>query len=189
MSSSLDRFARPSVDTAGCPEKEILNCNQIDTDDGVGCEDEDEEAAAMIAESHSGDEAANSNDSDWSMDCSTVLRVKTLHINSPILAAKSPFFYKLFSNGMRESEQRHVTLRINASGNEAQEQLSEAEKEIQRLLERCDGVSSNSPASLFSMETMDPPPFLGEFGMEGFGNIFYVPENNYNHGMDWVNLI
>ncbi|CAL5354343.1 unnamed protein product [Camellia sinensis] len=69
------------------------------------------------------------------------------------------------------------------------EQLSEAEKEIQRLLERCDGVSSNSPASLFSMEAMDPPPFLGEFGMEGFGNIFYVPENNYNHGMDWVNLI
>ncbi|KAE9460196.1 hypothetical protein C3L33_07905, partial [Rhododendron williamsianum] len=62
-----------------------------------------------------GDEAANSNDSNWSMDCSTVLRVKTLHISSPILAAKSPFFYKLFSNGMRESEQRHVTLRINAS--------------------------------------------------------------------------
>ncbi|CAL5331763.1 unnamed protein product [Camellia sinensis] len=104
-----------AVDTAGCPEEEILNCNQIDTDDGVGCEDEDEEAAAMIEESHSGDEAANSNDSDWSMDCSTVLRVKTLHISSPILAAKSPFFYKLFSNGMRESEQRHVTLRINAS--------------------------------------------------------------------------
>ncbi|KAI8032529.1 Homeobox-leucine zipper protein ATHB-21 [Camellia lanceoleosa] len=69
------------------------------------------------------------------------------------------------------------------------EQLSEAEKEIQRLLERCDGVSSNSPASSFSMEAMDPPPFLGEFGMEGFGNIFYVPENNYNHGMEWVNLI
>ncbi|XP_031286682.1 BTB/POZ domain-containing protein POB1-like [Pistacia vera] len=49
------------------------------------------------------------------MDCSTVLRVKTVHISSPILAAKSPFFYKLFSNGMRESEQRHVTLRIHAS--------------------------------------------------------------------------
>ncbi|CAL5401180.1 unnamed protein product [Camellia sinensis] len=69
------------------------------------------------------------------------------------------------------------------------EQLSKAEKEIQRLLERCDGVSSNSPASLFSMEAMDPPHFLGEFGMEGFGNIFYVPENIYNHGMDWLNLI
>lgn len=79
------------------------------------------------------------------MDLSTVLRVKTVHISSPILAAKSPFFYKvnvpslvyafcipwflllwlvilciflqLFSNGMRESEQRYVTLRIHASGN------------------------------------------------------------------------
>lgn len=79
------------------------------------------------------------------MDLSTVLRVKTVHISSPILAAKSPFFYKvnvpslvyafcvpwflllwlvilclflqLFSNGMRESEQRYVTLQIHASGN------------------------------------------------------------------------
>lgn len=42
-----------------------------------------------------GDEAANSNESNWSMDCSTVQRVKTLHISSPILAAKSPFFYKV----------------------------------------------------------------------------------------------
>jgi hypothetical protein len=42
-----------------------------------------------------GDEAGNSNDSNWSMDFSTVVRVKTLHISSPILAAKSPFFYKV----------------------------------------------------------------------------------------------
>lgn len=42
------------------------------------------------------DEAAGpSNDSSLSMDCSTVLRVKTLHISSPILAAKSPYFYKV----------------------------------------------------------------------------------------------
>ncbi|KAJ9706086.1 hypothetical protein PVL29_001587 [Vitis rotundifolia] len=65
--------------------------------------------------SQHGDEAGHSSDSSWGMDCSTVLKVKTLHISSPILAAKSPFFYKLFSNGMRESEQRHVTLRIHAS--------------------------------------------------------------------------
>ncbi|XP_057499727.1 BTB/POZ domain-containing protein POB1-like isoform X2 [Actinidia eriantha] len=104
-----------AVDTAGCAEEQILTCNQTDADDGVGCENDDEEPVAMIEESRSGNEAANSNDSDWSMDCSTVVRVKTLHISSPILAAKSPFFYKLFSNGMRESEQRHVTLRINAS--------------------------------------------------------------------------
>lgn len=30
------------------------------------------------------------------MDCSsTVIRVKTIHISSPILAARSPFFYKV----------------------------------------------------------------------------------------------
>lgn len=80
-----------------------------------------------------GDEAAN---------CSAAVNVRTLHISSPILAAKSPFFYKVYAysllldlntfenfvclvvymlqlfskNGMRESEQRHVTLRITASG-------------------------------------------------------------------------
>ncbi|XVF80166.1 hypothetical protein PTKIN_Ptkin15bG0049300 [Pterospermum kingtungense] len=96
------------------PDEQILNDNQPDMDDAVGCDNQDEEAMAMVEETQSGDEDANS-DSSWSMDCSTVLRVKTLHISSPILAAKSPFFYKLFSNGMRESEQRHVTLRINAS--------------------------------------------------------------------------
>ncbi|XP_065860267.1 BTB/POZ domain-containing protein POB1-like [Euphorbia lathyris] len=96
-------------------EEQILSCNQSDMDDCVGCENQDEEGEAMIEELPSGDEAADGSESPWSMDCSTVVRVKTLHISSPILAAKSPFFYKLFSNGMRESEQRHVTLRINAS--------------------------------------------------------------------------
>lgn len=42
-----------------------------------------------------GDEGPNDSDSNWSMECSTVVRVKTLHISSPILAAKSPFFYKV----------------------------------------------------------------------------------------------
>ncbi|XAR73894.1 hypothetical protein NMG60_11008014 [Bertholletia excelsa] len=68
------------------------------------------------------------------------------------------------------------------------DQLAEAEREIQRLLERsCDGVSSNSPTSSFSMEAMEPP-FFGGFGMEGLESIFYVPENNYVHGMEWVNV-
>nr|KYP48784.1 Kelch repeat and BTB domain-containing protein 8 [Cajanus cajan] len=102
------------ADLASVPDEQILKEKQPDVDE---CENQDEEAVAMVEEPHSGDEATNSNDSDWSMDCSSgaVVRVKTLHISSPILAAKSPFFYKLFSNGMRESEQRHVTLRINAS--------------------------------------------------------------------------
>ncbi|KAL8539416.1 hypothetical protein ACS0TY_001146 [Phlomoides rotata] len=38
--------------------------------------------------------------------------VKTIHINSLILAARSQFFRKLFSNGMLESGQKLVTLRI-----------------------------------------------------------------------------
>lgn len=102
-----------ALDLSACPEEQILN--QPDMDDCVGNENQDDEVEAMIEESPSGDEAVNGNESSWSMDCSTVVRVKTLHISSPILAAKSPFFYKLFSNGMKESEQRHVTLRINAS--------------------------------------------------------------------------
>lgn len=48
-----------------------------------------------LLDSSVGDEAAHGNDSSWGMDCSTVLRVKTIHISSPILAAKSPFFYKV----------------------------------------------------------------------------------------------
>lgn len=49
------------------------------------------------------------------MKCTTMLEVETLHICSPLLEAKSPFFGKLFSNGMRESAQLNVTLRINPS--------------------------------------------------------------------------
>ena len=68
------------------------------------------------------------------------------------------------------------------------ERLSDTENEVKRMLEKCDGISSNSPSSSFSVEAMGPP-FIGEFGMEGFENIFHVPENGYiNHGMDWVDL-
>ncbi|XP_021300179.1 BTB/POZ domain-containing protein At2g46260-like isoform X2 [Herrania umbratica] len=112
------------ADVIGQREEQTLNCNMPDTEDGVTYENQDEEVVAMIEESPTdvgltsnqiGNDATPSNDSSWNMDCSSVLRVKTIHISSPILAAKSPFFYKLFSNGMRESEQRHVTLRIHAS--------------------------------------------------------------------------
>ncbi|CAJ2631363.1 unnamed protein product [Trifolium pratense] len=89
--------------------------DQPDLIDFAPREPQDEEADAMLEESPSGDEASTVDDANLQMDCSTVVKVKTLHISSPILAAKSPFFYKLFSNGMRESEQRHVTLRIAAS--------------------------------------------------------------------------
>ncbi|XP_016737113.2 BTB/POZ domain-containing protein POB1 isoform X1 [Gossypium hirsutum] len=114
-------------DFIGQSEEQILNCNLPYTVDGVTYENQDEEAMAMVEESPSdiglnsnqiGNDSIYNNDSSKNMDCSKVLRVKTIHISSPILAAKSPFFYKLFSNGMKESEQRHVTLRIHASAEE-----------------------------------------------------------------------
>ncbi|KAM0928255.1 hypothetical protein ACQ4PT_002368 [Festuca glaucescens] len=48
-----------------------------------------------------------------------ILQVKTMYINSAILAARSPFFLKLFSNGMKESDQTHPTLRIADSDENA----------------------------------------------------------------------
>ncbi|CAM0952988.1 unnamed protein product [Alopecurus aequalis] len=50
--------------------------------------------------------------SSCTMMGTSILRVNTIQVNSAILAAKSPFFFKLFSNGMKESDQRQATLRI-----------------------------------------------------------------------------
>ncbi|CAN1778421.1 BTB/POZ domain-containing protein POB1 [Linum perenne] len=98
----------------GQSAEQVLNLNVPDAEETLPYDNQDEEVVAMIEES-AGDDAPSGSESGWSMDCSTVLRVNTIHISSPILAAKSPFFYKLFSNGMRESDQRHVTLRIHES--------------------------------------------------------------------------
>eukprot|EP00258_Populus_trichocarpa_P019001 XP_006383237.1 homeobox-leucine zipper protein ATHB-40 [Populus trichocarpa] len=66
------------------------------------------------------------------------------------------------------------------------EQLSRTEKEIQRLSDRADRVSTNSPSSSLSMAIEHP--FLGEFAvLEGYGDAFYMPpENNYIPGMEWI---
>lgn len=108
----------------GCEEHIMFN-SQPDTDDAAAYDNPDEEAVAMIEESPTavgmlsspaGDDSANGQiAASWGMDCSTVLRIRTIHISSAILAAKSPFFFKLFSNGMRESKQQDVTLRITSS--------------------------------------------------------------------------
>ncbi|KAJ0231877.1 BTB/POZ domain-containing protein [Hirschfeldia incana] len=78
-----------------------------------------DDGEAMIEEASTGDEDDNVTSAPaWgreSFDYFRVKRVRELHISSPILAAKSPFFYKLFSNGMMETVQREVTLVINAS--------------------------------------------------------------------------
>ncbi|KAK1321052.1 BTB/POZ domain-containing protein POB1 [Acorus calamus] len=43
-------------------------------------------------------------------------KVVSMHVSSALLAAKSPFFYKLFSNGMRDSNNRYeTTLKLEAS--------------------------------------------------------------------------
>ncbi|KAJ4896347.1 BTB/POZ domain-containing protein POB1 [Raphanus sativus] len=76
------------------------------------------EGEAMIEEASSGDEDDATSAPTWELESSdpqVAKRVRELHISSPILAAKSPFFYKLFSNGMMESVQREATLVINAS--------------------------------------------------------------------------
>ncbi|CAN7095628.1 unnamed protein product [Brassica rapa subsp. narinosa] len=91
-------------------EEQVLTNEKPDMDEGE----------AMIQEAFAGsdDEDDVTNAPNWgfeSFDYSGVERVRELHISSPILAAKSPFFYKLFSNGMLESGQRHATLLINAS--------------------------------------------------------------------------
>ncbi|KAL8543509.1 hypothetical protein ACS0TY_004163 [Phlomoides rotata] len=54
-------------------------------------------------------------DGDLLITATTAPRVKTVHISSLILAARSTFFRKLFSNGMLESEQNNARLRINTS--------------------------------------------------------------------------
>ncbi|XP_020272138.1 BTB/POZ domain-containing protein POB1-like [Asparagus officinalis] len=90
----------------------IVNCDQPDANDAVAYESHDGEAVAKI-ESPAGDEPLQS-DSSSVMVCSP-LRVKPMYVGSAILAAKSPFLYKLVSEGMGESDQQHATLRITAS--------------------------------------------------------------------------
>ncbi|KAJ7299995.1 hypothetical protein O6H91_18G013500 [Diphasiastrum complanatum] len=104
-------------------EEQIMVGAQPDTEDAEPYEFAHEEIDIVIEEpsttmvsSPTADDYGHAQASpSWNPKNSPILRVKTLHISSAILAAKSPFFYKLFSNGMRESEQRDVTLRISAS--------------------------------------------------------------------------
>ncbi|OVA18663.1 Helix-turn-helix motif [Macleaya cordata] len=70
--------------------------------------------------------------------------------------------------------------RLEAEVLKLKEQLSETEKEFRKLSEQFDRVSSSSPSSSFSMEA--DPHFLGEYIVEEYDNLFYLPENN------WVNL-
>uniref|UniRef100_A0A2N9H7U2 Homeobox-leucine zipper protein n=1 Tax=Fagus sylvatica TaxID=28930 RepID=A0A2N9H7U2_FAGSY len=67
------------------------------------------------------------------------------------------------------------------------EQVSEAEKEIQRLSQSTETVPTNSTSSSPSEDTM-AEPFLGEFEMDGYNDVFYsTPGFCYAHAMDWYN--
>ncbi|KAK4728828.1 hypothetical protein R3W88_021816 [Solanum pinnatisectum] len=106
-------------------DEQVVNCTALEMEDGLADDEREEEAVVMLEESCSGivmttnlfgdDEESENDDSSTDMGSSNPLRVRTLHISSPILAAKSRFFYKLFSNGMKESEQRNITIQIHAS--------------------------------------------------------------------------
>ncbi|KAL8103143.1 BTB/POZ domain-containing protein At2g46260-like [Apium graveolens] len=89
-------------------EEPAIKCSTTDAKDGIASENQDKDGNSMIKESFSEEEAT------WSKDFSAVSRVKTIHISSAVLAIKSPYFYKLFSNGMRESE-RVAKLQIHTS--------------------------------------------------------------------------
>ncbi|KAF7074314.1 hypothetical protein CFC21_079207 [Triticum aestivum] len=58
-------------------------------------------------------------DSSCTVTSTPVLQVETIHVCSATLAAKSNFFRKLFSNGMKESGHRQATVTIADSEYEA----------------------------------------------------------------------
>lgn len=78
--------------------------------------------------------------------------------------------------------------RIESEVMKLKEQLLEAEREIQRLAERADGVLSNNTPNLstFSADVVDPP-FLCEFGVVE-DDVLYMPGNyGYVNGLEWIN--
>ncbi|CAH2076377.1 unnamed protein product [Thlaspi arvense] len=73
------------------------------------------------------------------------------------------------------------------------EQLYDAEREIQRLAERVEGGSSNSPISSSVSVEANQTPFFGDYNVgddcDDYDNMFYpVPENSYIDGAEWMNL-
>lgn len=119
-----DPAVEAAIDFTEDQGEQIMVGYQQEADEVGPFDSIDDEPVAMLEESSPPTTMLSSPAADdylapgtcsWSMDSGIVLKVKTLHISSAILAAESPFFYKLFSNGMRESEQRDVTLRISVS--------------------------------------------------------------------------
>ncbi|GLJ29262.1 hypothetical protein SUGI_0577140 [Cryptomeria japonica] len=62
---------------------------------------------------------ANGNNFTTKMDCFSSAKVINVHVSSAILAAKSPYFYNLFSNGTVGSKQTVITLHLSSAEGEA----------------------------------------------------------------------
>lgn len=95
--------------------EQFLEYNQPDTVGVMESNNHYGQEESMAEEPSSGEPSLQGIESLSGLDHDRVLRRNSIFISSAILAAKSPFFYKLFSNGMQESDQRHAILRINAS--------------------------------------------------------------------------
>ncbi|KAK4260011.1 hypothetical protein QN277_003187 [Acacia crassicarpa] len=84
---------------------------------------------------------------------------------------------------------------LDAQVSKLKEQLSKAEEEIQRLLERGgrlvsnDTTNTNSPSSSQTMEAVGEPLFLGEFGVQGYDDaddVLLYPTDHYMNGLEWL---
>ncbi|KAG7544813.1 Homeobox-like domain superfamily [Arabidopsis suecica] len=83
--------------------------------------------------------------------------------------------------------------RLESEVIQLKEQLYDAEREIQRLAERVEGGSSNSPISSSVSVEANEAPFFGDYkvGDDGddYDNLFYpVPDNSYIDEAEWMSL-
>ncbi|KAJ0265431.1 Homeobox-leucine zipper protein ATHB-21 [Hirschfeldia incana] len=79
--------------------------------------------------------------------------------------------------------------RLDSEVLQLKEQLHDAEREIQRLAQRVEGVISNSPiSSSVSVAANQTTPFFGDYEVgddgDGYQNLFYSPE--YINGFEWI---
>ena len=93
------------------------------------------------------------------------------------------FVYKILTFYLKWFFLFLINFGFNVQVLKLKEQLSEAEKEIQRLSQNVETVPTNSTSSSPSVETM-AEPFLGEFEIEGYNEDFYTPALGYA-AMDW----
>ncbi|CAN6881264.1 unnamed protein product [Brassica oleracea] len=97
-------------------------------------------------------------------------------------------------NNLKNSHENVVAdkCRLESELLQLKEQLYDAEREIQRLAERVERGSSNSPISSSVSVEANETPFFGDYNVGDDGddyNLFYpVPENTYIDGVEWENI-